>query len=113
MCDTMPISNLSELWLPRVSMSNNNNGASFTGISGGANDVNGMKVLCGGKCHIVFLSCVAAFCFSGANSQSTRRELWLWVLIKCLPNVVLSPVCSTLGVGWKAGGGRCCTKAGP
>lgn len=33
-----PIFNLSELWLPHVSMGNNNNGASFT--FGEADDVN-------------------------------------------------------------------------
>lgn len=74
-------------------------------LSVGASDVRHMGVLGSGIFHVASLSCVAAVCFSGANSRPARSQLLQGVLIKCLPHIVLSPVFSIHRVGIKAGGG--------
>lgn len=63
--------------------------------------------------NCILFSCIAALCFSGANSQPARRELRPWVRVKCLPDSVLNPGC-VVHLGW-GGRGRWLggTEAGP
>lgn len=70
-------------------------------LSGGANDVSHMQLLCSGKFHVVFFPRIAAFDFSRENSQPARCELLQWVFIKSFLNIVSSPMFSILGVGRK------------
>ena len=99
-----PVSNLSELWLPRVSVGNNDNGASFTGFAGDAKDVKSRKVVCDGELRLVFLHCCALLFWGKFPACKT------WALAvgthEMLARLCVEPrVCGAPGVGREGGGG--------